>query len=80
MNSLISVAVFSVILLLVAWNWQKRHANAGIVDVAWAFGMMFSGLLYSFTGEAPLFLRVCLGVLTFCWLSLIHISEPTRRS
>ena len=67
MYSLISVAVFSVILLLVAWYWQKRHANAGIVDVAWAFGMLFAGLLYSFTGVAPLFLKVCLGVLTFCW-------------
>ncbi len=67
MYSLISVAVFSVILLLVAWYWQKRHANAGIVDVAWAFGMLFAGLLYSFTGVAPLVLKVCLGVLTFCW-------------
>ena len=67
MHSLMSVAIFSVILLLVAWYWQKRHANAGIVDVAWAFGMMFAGLLYSLTGEAPLFLKVCLGLLTFCW-------------
>jgi cyclopropane-fatty-acyl-phospholipid synthase len=29
--------------------------------------MLFAGLLYSFTGVAPLFLKVCLGVLTFCW-------------
>ena len=27
------VAVFSIVAMLLAWNWQKRYANAGVVDV-----------------------------------------------
>ena len=47
---------------MLAWNWQRTHANAGIVDVVWAFGMMFAGLWYAFTGSAPLLLRLSLGI------------------
>ena len=61
------IAAFSVIAMLLAWNWQKRHANAGIVDVIWAFGMMLAGPWYALTGTAPLFLKLSLGLLTFSW-------------
>jgi cyclopropane-fatty-acyl-phospholipid synthase len=61
------VAVFSTVAMLLAWNWQKNHANAGVVDVVWAFGMMFAGPWYALTGTAPLLLKLSLGVLTFCW-------------
>ncbi|MDD1638644.1 MAG: DUF1295 domain-containing protein [Methylococcaceae bacterium] len=67
MSSLIIVAVFSIGAMLLAWNWQKSHANAGVVDVVWAFGMMFAGPWYALTGTAPLFLKLSLGVLTFSW-------------
>ena len=67
MFSLIIVAVFSIVAMLLAWNWQKNHANAGVVDVVWAFGMMFAGPWYALTGTAPLFLKLSLGVLTFSW-------------
>ena len=67
MFSQIVVAVFSIVAMLLAWNWQKRHANAGVVDVVWAFGMMFAGPWYALTGTAPMFLKLSLGVLTFCW-------------
>ena len=67
MFSLIVIAAFSVIAMLLAWNWQKRHANAGIVDVIWAFGMMLAGPWYALTGTAPLFLKLSLGLLTFSW-------------
>ena len=67
MFSLTVVAVFSIVAMLLAWNWQKNHANAGVVDVIWAFGMMFAGPWYALTGTAPLFLKLSLGVLTFSW-------------
>ncbi len=67
MFSLAVVAVLSILAMLLAWNWQKNHANAGIVDVVWAFGMMFAGPWYALTGTAPLLLRLSLGVLTFSW-------------
>jgi len=67
MFSQIVVAMFSIVAMLLAWNWQKKNANAGIVDVFWAFGMMFAGPWYALTGTAPLFLKLSLGVLTFSW-------------
>ena len=67
MISMIVVAIFSIVAMLLAWNWQKKHANAGVVDVVWAFGMMFAGPWYALTGTAPLFLKLSLGVLTFSW-------------
>ena len=33
MISLMVVAAFSIVAMLWAWNWQKRYANAGVVDV-----------------------------------------------
>lgn len=61
------VAVFSIVAMALAWRWQKQHANAGIVDVVWAFGMMLAGPWYAMTGVAPLFLQLSLGILSFGW-------------
>jgi len=67
MFSLIVVSICSTIAMLLAWNWQKHHDNAGVVDVVWAFGMMFAGPWYALNGDAPLFLQLSLGILTFVW-------------
>ncbi len=67
MFSLTVVAVFSIVAMLLAWLWQKNHANAGIVDVVWAYGMMLAGPWYALTGSAPLELKLSLGLLTFSW-------------
>ena len=67
MFSLTVVAVLSLMAMLLAWNWQKKHANAGIVDVVWAYGMMLAGPWYALTGSAPLGLKLSLGLLTFSW-------------
>lgn len=34
-------------LMLAAWAWHRRLANAGIVDVAWAVGLVLVALLYA---------------------------------
>ena len=73
MFNLIVVAVLSTAAMLMAWNWQKKYANAGIVDVTWAFGMMFAGPWYALTGTAPLFLKWSLGLLTFFWFLRLGI-------
>ena len=65
MFSLTVVAVLSIVAMLLAWLWQKNHANAGIVDVVWAYGMMLAGPWYALTGSAPLELKLSLGLLTF---------------
>ncbi|MDO9240368.1 MAG: DUF1295 domain-containing protein, partial [Methylicorpusculum sp.] len=67
MFSLTVVAVLSVIAMLMAWVWQQNRRNAGIVDVIWAFGMMFAGPWYAFTGSAPVLLQLSLALLTMVW-------------
>lgn len=57
MCSLTVLAVVSVVAMALAWLWQKKHSNAGIVDVVWAFGMMVAGPWYALTGSAPLLLN-----------------------
>ncbi|RIZ69780.1 MAG: DUF1295 domain-containing protein [Methylococcales bacterium] len=78
MFSLITVAVLSVVAMLLAWNWQKNHVNAGIVDVVWAYGMMFSGVFYALTGAGPLIIRLSLGLLTFGWFLRLGIHLQRR--
>lgn len=78
MFNLIVVALFSAIAMLPAWIWQQNHANAGIVDVVWAFGMMLAGLWYAFTGSAPLLLKWSLTLLTFSWFLRLGLHLAQR--
>jgi cyclopropane-fatty-acyl-phospholipid synthase len=66
-SSQVLLAAVSLLAMLVAWGWQQRHANAGVVDVVWAFGMMLAGPWYALTGPAPVYLKLSLGLLTFVW-------------
>ncbi len=83
MFSLTVVALMSFCGMFFAWRWQERHANAGIADVIWAFGMMLAGPWYAFTGTAPLYLKIALAFLTLTWflrlgrhLALRVFTEP----
>lgn len=67
MSSLMIVAIVSSVAMLVAWIWQQRTNNAGIVDVVWAFGMMAAGPWYAYTGSAPSLLKISLGLLVGAW-------------
>jgi cyclopropane-fatty-acyl-phospholipid synthase len=67
MNSQIVVVIASTIAMLLAWAWQQKHTNAGVVDVVWALSMMLTGPWYAATGSGAVLLRVCLGLLVFCW-------------
>ena len=67
MADLLAVAVCSSVAMIIAWFWQQRHRNAGIVDVFWAFGMMLAGPWYAFTGPAPLGLQWVLAMVTSIW-------------
>jgi cyclopropane-fatty-acyl-phospholipid synthase len=67
MNSQLFVIVFSIIAMLLAWCWQQKRENAGIVDVVWAFGMMLAGPWYALNGLGAEYLRLCLGFLVLCW-------------
>jgi cyclopropane-fatty-acyl-phospholipid synthase len=72
------VAIASSIAMLLTWAWQQRTKNAGIVDVAWAFGMMAAGPWYAYTGSAPLSLKVSLGLLVAAWFLRLGIHLASR--
>jgi cyclopropane-fatty-acyl-phospholipid synthase len=67
MNSQLIVVIFSILAMSLAWRWQQKRENAGIVDVVWAFGMMLAGPWYALNGSGAAYLRLCLGVLVLCW-------------
>ncbi|MEQ1635505.1 MAG: DUF1295 domain-containing protein [Methylococcales bacterium] len=78
MFSMLMVVSLSVLAMLSAWAWQQKHANAGIVDVAWAFGMMCAGSWYAFTGSAPPYLKMSLAMLTGAWFLRLGFYLATR--
>ena len=66
-TQLLLIAGFAVVLMLVGWGWQRRHDNAGIVDVLWAFGLACSAVFLALTGSGALAPRVLVGVLGAAW-------------
>ena len=74
----LSIAVFMIAAMALAWHWQRRHANAGIVDVVWALGMGGSALLVAATGQGAWVPRACLAVMAGVW-SLRLASHLWRR-
>ncbi|MBB1595830.1 DUF1295 domain-containing protein [Achromobacter sp. UMC46] len=61
------IAGFMVVAMAAAWDWQRRRANAGIVDVVWALGMGGSALLIAATGQGARLPRACLAVMAGIW-------------
>ncbi|WP_313696869.1 DUF1295 domain-containing protein [Achromobacter sp.] len=61
------IAVVMIAAMALAWGWQRRRANAGIVDVVWALGMGASAWLIAATGEGSLTVRLALAVMAGVW-------------
>ncbi|MCG7324174.1 DUF1295 domain-containing protein [Achromobacter sp. ACRQX] len=53
--------------MTLAWRWQRRRANAGIVDVVWALGMGAAALLIAATGAGSLAARLALALMAGVW-------------
>ena len=49
------------------WMWQRRHRNAGIVDVLWAAGVGGSAVLLAWLGDGALLPRIMLALLGGVW-------------
>ncbi len=49
------------------WQWQRRRANAGIVDAIWAAGVGGSAIHYAVVGDGAVLPRVTLAVLGGAW-------------
>lgn len=74
----VCIAVVMIAAMALAWRWQRRHANAGIVDVVWALGMGGAAWLIAATGEGSLAVRLALAVMAGVW-SLRLASHLWRR-
>lgn len=49
------------------WLWQRRHNDAGIVDVGWSIGIGLAVLWYAIALELSLVARVAVLAVTFPW-------------
>lgn len=78
MISQLIVIAFSILAMMLAWCWQQKRENAGIVDVVWAFGMMLAGSWYALSGSGAVYLRLCLGLLVFCWFLRLGVYLAKR--
>jgi len=70
-------------LMSAGWLWQRRHVNAGIVDVLWSLGIGGGAVLYAVSLDGAAVPRTLLGVLAGVWslrlaLHLAHrvLGEP----
>ena len=63
--------------MLLAWCWQCRSGNAGIVDAIWALGICGLAICYGVTGSGSQSLRALVVVIMAGWyLRLgIHLSQ-----
>ena len=66
-QQLLLVWAVAVLAQTLGWRWQRKRANAGIVDVVWAFGVGGAAVLAAATGTGALLPRVLLAVLGGLW-------------
>ena len=70
MNPWLALAVLWLLaaaLMTLGWQWQRRHANTGIVDVLWAAGLGGGALWLAVRGEGAAAPRVLLAVCGALW-------------
>lgn len=61
------VWLFAVLIMCLGWLWQRKHSNAGIVDVLWAAGVGSSAVLLALFGEGAAWPRLALAILGGLW-------------
>ncbi|HAP25956.1 MAG TPA: hypothetical protein DCR74_10095 [Achromobacter sp.] len=63
----VCIAILMIAAMALAWGWQRRRANAGIVDVVWALGMGAAAWLIAATGAGSVDARLALAVMAGVW-------------
>ena len=70
MNPWLQLAVVwlgAAIAMTAGWWWQRRHANAGIVDAIWASGIGAAAVYYGVAGDGALLPRALVAILGGAW-------------
>jgi steroid 5-alpha reductase family enzyme len=57
----------SAAMMTLGWLWQRRHENAGIVDVLWSTGLAASAILNGLFGNGAPWSRALVAVLGGVW-------------
>ncbi len=65
--SLLVIWLLAVIAQSLGWLWQKRHRNAGIVDVVWAAGVGGAAVVAAVLGDGAWIPRALLALLGGIW-------------
>ncbi|MGD9584766.1 MAG: DUF1295 domain-containing protein [Lysobacterales bacterium] len=64
---LFAVWLLSATMMTLGWQWQRRHSDAGIVDVLWAAGVGVSAVLLALVGNGAPATRALLALLGGLW-------------
>lgn len=64
---LLAVWLLAAALMTLGWRWQRKHANAGIVDALWALGLALAAVLLAITGSGAPSARAVAGVSGAAW-------------
>jgi steroid 5-alpha reductase family enzyme len=80
LRQLAVLAIIMVPLMSLGWLWQRRHENAGIVDVLWAAGLGLGALLIAATGTGARTPRLALAILGGAWAArlALHLWQRVR--
>ncbi|QIL20556.1 DUF1295 domain-containing protein [Thermomonas sp. HDW16] len=79
-QQLLLVWILAAVAQALAWRWQLRNRNAGIVDVVWSLGTGSAAIIIAITGSGSALPRTILAVLGGLWgLRLgLHLWQRVR--
>jgi steroid 5-alpha reductase family enzyme len=66
-QSLLLVWLLAALMMTAGWQWQRRHCNAGIVDVLWATGVGGSAIVLAVVGDGSALPRLILALCGGAW-------------
>lgn len=60
-------AVLAALLMSALWMYQRRHSDAGIVDVGWSFGLGVVAVWFAFSSPGETWRRAAVAFLAGAW-------------
>ena len=77
---LLALAMIMFVLMSGGWLWQRRHRNAGIVDVLWSTGLAMAAVLIAVAGNGAALPRLTLVLLAGGWATRLawHLWHRVR--
>jgi steroid 5-alpha reductase family enzyme len=64
---LLAIWLAAAVMMTLGWRWQRRHSNAGIVDVLWSIGLACSAVANGILGAGAMTPRLLVALLGGLW-------------